>query len=98
MKCAICSKTFSIKSLVTAHKKKRSECTENERIDPRIVWPLCKFGCDYLYEERCIIVRNGKTVANNTESLKKSEWEIVKGLENREISEDWLYKSEMYFE
>jgi hypothetical protein len=48
--CSICGKLYSVSSLVCAHKKKRASCTEEERIDPHIVMPICLFGCDIMYE------------------------------------------------
>ncbi len=98
LECAICGKKFKTKSLVTAHKKKRSVCNENERIDPRIVWPLCKFGCDYLYEERYIKVNNGKICSERLDELTDSERKYIIDLEGDNISEEWLYKSGQYFE
>ena len=57
--CALCGKRFIKLALVAAHKKKREECDDAERRDPHIVMPLCKFGCDFVYEERYVTVRNG---------------------------------------
>ena len=37
-------------------------CTESERLDPHIVFPLCIFGCDFLYEQRFILVKDEKVV------------------------------------
>lgn len=54
--CAICSERFSVSALVTAHKKRRSLCSESERVDPYLVFPLCVFGCDYLYESGALKV------------------------------------------
>lgn len=98
-KCAICSKSYSIKSLVTAHKKKRSECTENERIDPRIVWPLCKFGCDYIYEERYININkeNGIIIENKISDLTVSEKEKISEIIGNKIDDEWLFRSKKYF-
>ena len=59
--CALCGNSYSPTFLVTAHVKKRSICSEPERLDmENIVMPLCKFGCDELYEHGYVIVRAGR--------------------------------------
>lgn len=63
--CACCHKPFPVEFLVTAHIKKRQYCTEAERKDKNIVMPMCKFGCDELYEKGFITVSNGKFIAQN---------------------------------
>lgn len=97
LKCGICQKEFSVNSLVTAHKKKRSECSDNERVDPRIVWPLCKFGCDHLFEERYIIIENGETRIKDCDELTRDEKVILSELNKIKISDEWYIKSEKYF-
>ena len=49
--CGICNNELPIDLLWCSHIKKRSECSYEERIDYKnIVMPMCKFGCDELYE------------------------------------------------
>ncbi|MEI4463771.1 HNH endonuclease [Exiguobacterium indicum] len=71
--CHICDKEYPVRFLVAAHIKRRSECSREERLDFRnIVLPMCKFGCDDLYENGYIVVRDGKIVSNQkltTDSL-----------------------------
>ena len=57
--CACCKKRLNVDLLVTAHIKPRKDCSLHERLDRKIVFPLCKFGCDELYEKRIIIVESG---------------------------------------
>ena len=95
--CAICKKKFSVKSLVTAHKKKRKDCAENERTDPYIVMPLCVFGCDYLYEKRLIYIDSGVVKAiDNLESY-SSELGYIESVKGRNIDSRWLKGSDSYF-
>jgi len=54
--CACCGDTFPISMLVTAHLKPRSKCSREERLDTNVVLPMCKFGCDELYEKGFLIV------------------------------------------
>jgi hypothetical protein len=58
--CCCCKKEYPISFLVAAHIKKRSHCENEEKLDENIVMPLCKFGCDELYEKGILVVRNGE--------------------------------------
>jgi len=59
--CAICGKEYPVNLMVAGHIKKRSRCTLNEKLDYKnIVMPICKFGCDELYEKGYISVMDGK--------------------------------------
>lgn len=58
--CGICGKELPCDLLVTAHIKKRCECTDAEKLDYRhIVMPMCKLGCDDLYEKGYLCVQDG---------------------------------------
>ena len=58
--CGICGEEYPIEFLVSAHIKKRAECTKEEKLDYKnIVMPMCTFGCDDLYEKGYISVVNG---------------------------------------
>lgn len=57
--CALCNNLYPIKFLVTAHIKKRTKCSEEERKDINVVTPMCKFGCDEVFEKGLIYVQNG---------------------------------------
>jgi hypothetical protein len=60
-RCGICGEEFTINFLVAAHIKKRSACSEEEKLDfENIVMPMCKFGCDDLYEKGYIGINNGQ--------------------------------------
>ena len=62
-KCAICGKEFPAAFLIAAHVKKRASCTDAEKRDfENIVAPMCKFGCDDLYEKGYIGVEKGIVV------------------------------------
>jgi len=59
--CSICSEEMPVEFLVAAHIKKRSKCTDEEKLDfENIVMPMCKFGCDDLFEKGFISVKNGE--------------------------------------
>jgi hypothetical protein len=95
--CAICGRSFTTTALVAAHKRKRAICTDAERLDPYIVFPLCLLGCDYLYENGLISVINGVTVANTGSVTTAAEKAIIGGLVGRALHKRWLQGSSSYF-
>lgn len=61
--CGICNKEYPVSFLVAAHIKKRSSCTLDEKKDYRLIaMPMCRFGCDELYEKGYIAVNEGKVL------------------------------------
>lgn len=61
--CALCGDVLPVQFLVAAHIKKRSVCTEAERLDiPAIAMAACKFGCDALFEAGYVGVDSDGTV------------------------------------
>ncbi|MET3196939.1 hypothetical protein [Bacillus sp. OAE603] len=50
-KCACCGEQLPTSLLIAAHIKKRSLCSTEEKLNSRIVIPMCKFGCDTLFED-----------------------------------------------
>lgn len=61
--CGICGNEYPVSFLVAAHIKKRSSCTDEEKRDfKNIVMPMCKFGCDDLYEKGYIGIEDGFVV------------------------------------
>ena len=89
-RCALCGEEFSTASLVAAHKKKRSECTDSERRNPYIVAPLCKFGCDFLYEERYVRVENGIIQRGEAFERQTVESEYIEDLIGARVDAKWL--------
>ena len=61
--CVICKHLFPFDMLVAAHLKKRSECSTEERMDfGNVAALMCKTGCDGLYENGYISVKEGIVV------------------------------------
>lgn len=96
-KCAVCGKEFSIRALITAHKKNRSSCTLLEKTDPRIVFPLCLFGCDFLYETRMIRIVNGTVLSNYDETMDTADVLAAKALNGSVVNDKWLEGDQSYF-
>lgn len=65
--CGICHTEYPVAFLHAAHIRKRSECTHQQRVDPYVVMPMCRMGCDDLYERGYISVKDGKIVGLNQE-------------------------------
>lgn len=56
--CACCGEKLPTSMLFASHIKKRSLCSTDEKLNTRIVIPMCKFGCDTLFEEGYIGVND----------------------------------------
>jgi hypothetical protein len=95
--CAICCNKFSVDSLVAAHKKPRSECSFNERVDPYVVMPLCKFGCDYLYEIRQIEINDGVINQNMSKGRTEFEKTYIEKIKGNIMDERWVKGDPDYF-
>jgi hypothetical protein len=67
--CGMCKNEFPVSLLVAAHIKKRSICSLEERKDRYVVMPMCKFGCDDLFEKGFIAVQEGKVISLNKQFL-----------------------------
>jgi len=79
--CAGCKKEFPVSYLITAHIKKRAFCELPERKDINVVMPMCKMGCDEIYEKGYISVLNGVFVdmlkTPNSSELQKYIEQII---------------------
>jgi hypothetical protein len=61
--CCICGRRFSVDFLVATHIKKRAACTDSKRRDfEHVAAPMCKGGCDALFESGYIIVDESATI------------------------------------
>jgi hypothetical protein len=95
--CAICGRTLPSHLLVAAHIKKRSECTESERIDiPSVAFVACTLGCDTLYEHGYISVDvKGRVIALRKCPDRHLE-DAVSALVGRSV-DGWSESSANYF-
>jgi hypothetical protein len=61
--CDLCGRTFPVRYLRMAHIKKRSLCTDAEKLDPNVVMTAC-IECDALFESHELVVdQHGLIVA-----------------------------------
>lgn len=96
--CVICKKEYPIQFLVAAHIKRRAECSDEERRDYKnIVVPMCKFGCDELYERGYIFVDQEGHIQKNAQKLLNNSVEeyIDTFLENK--CSAWNSNTAKYF-
>ena len=96
--CALCKRSYMVSALVAAHKKKRALCDSGERRDPEIVMPLCVFGCDFVYEKRYVVVRDGVATTDDLEGCSEAVREYAEGLDGRRICDRWLAGKPWYFD
>lgn len=69
-KCGICGREFPVDMLIASHIKKRCDCTKEEKLDYKhVVMPMCKCGCDDLYEKGYVFVEAGTIKVNRDKLL-----------------------------
>ena len=96
-RCAMCGKRYRVEALVAAHKKKRAECNAVERRDPRIVMPLCVFGCDFVYENRCVRIEDGVVSRGVGPRWDDASDQYVSTLLGTPVVPGWLQGPRYYF-
>lgn len=96
--CAICGENYSSQAIVAAHKKPRSECTEAERSDPHIVFPLCVFGYDYLYERAHLRIRDDEVRLARLPTANTADRARAEAVAGRTLDARWAAGPTHYFE
>ena len=97
-RCGICGNVYPIDLLITAHIKKRADCSKEERLDAaHIAMPMCKFGCDDLYEKGYLLVEKGVIKANKRKQMTKYVEEYINKIKDKEC-EYWTDDTKKYFE
>ncbi len=98
-KCSLCHKSLPNKIIAAGHIWERKKIKdEKTRKDPNIVMPVCKLGCDDLFENGFIKVNgNGSIEVNSKKYFSKALKKYVKQYNNKKC----LYfnkKTKKYFE
>ncbi|XID75025.1 hypothetical protein ACF3NA_00095 [Alkanindiges sp. WGS2144] len=100
-KCVICDNELPENMLVAAHIKKRSECTNHEKLDfSNIASLMCKLGCDDFFEKGYVFIKEGlvtrnlnvRTTIRLEEALSKIDGNQVKNWKNSRIYYQWHAK------
>lgn len=95
--CGICHREFPVSFLVAAHIKMRKYCTDAEKRDyENITMPMCKFGCDELYEKGYIGV-NDKVFIVRDENLSKPILDYLSSVKGNSCNY-WKENTHTYFE
>ena len=95
-KCSICSKTYPNDLMVAGHIKKRSLASESERKDLNIIIPICKIGCDELFEQGYIFVDKGIIKANTKKKISNDVNNYLEELNNKKCI-SYNNKNSIYF-
>ncbi|MDF4259452.1 hypothetical protein P7M41_24090 [Vibrio parahaemolyticus] len=95
--CAICNSKLPENMLVAAHIKRRSKCSDDEKLDFGAVATLmCKLGCDDLYEKGYIYVDKGIVRSNPNAVTTEALDSKISSLVGNEVS-NWE-ESRQYYE
>ncbi len=94
--CGICNNEYPVSLLVAAHIKKRSECTLEEKKDKSIVMPMCNFGCDELYENGYISVKEGSVIQIKKEPMTPLIQDYIDKIEGK-YCKYWNESTSEYF-
>lgn len=84
--CGICNKEYPVSFLSAAHIKKRSHCSEIERVNPNIVMPMCRMGCDELFENGYIFVQDGEVRRLRVTPISNAVNEYIAAVEGNRCS------------
>ena len=84
--CAICDKKINVQFLVCAHIKKRSSCSDEEKRNLHNVVPMCKFGCDELFEKSYININDDGYIQSSNYEENDAVSDYVKQLIGKKCS------------
>lgn len=96
-KCSFCGNKYPISLLVAAHIKKRAHCNHQERLDLNVVMPMCKLGCDEIFEKGYVFVDQGIIKRSSHKSFTSDLMNYVKNLEGANCP-SYNTKSAKYFD
>lgn len=91
-RCAICSKVYPNSIMVAGHIKKRSLSNELEKRNLNIIMPICKIGCDDLFERGYIYLDSRGYVTLNKE--KELSADLTKYLKTIINEKSWYYNKD----
>lgn len=87
IECALCQKLLPSQIMIAAHIKPRSKCSIKERKDPNIVMPLCKIGCDDLFEKGYIkVIKSGIIKINTNKKITSELKSFMKQYKNKKCT------------
>jgi hypothetical protein len=84
--------------LVAAHIKKRASCDRKEKLDiENIAAPMCRMGCDPLFEFGYISVKNGAVVRHPSLEAPEAISSYIDGVLGNVVPA-WSQKTKKYFQ
>lgn len=96
--CCICLNDYPRNMLVAAHIKKRASCDRKEKLDiENIAAPMCRMGCDSLFEHGYISVRNGAVVRHPSLEATAAISSYIDGVLGNAVPA-WSKKNQKYFQ
>ena len=96
--CSLCAEEYPVQFLVAAHIKKRAACSHDEKRDfEHVVTPMCRFGCDELYERGYVVVLDGTIQAVDHHPVSASLEQYRNKLVGRQTPA-WRRESAPYFD
>lgn len=96
--CCICHKEYPRHLLVAAHIKKRSVCTLEEKLDvENIALPMCRLGCDPLFEFGYLSVKNGIVTKHPSQKITAGIKEHLESVIGKTVL-GWSRKNRKYFD
>ena len=97
-KCAICARSYPNSIMVAGHIKKRSLSTDIERRNLNNVMPICKMGCDDLFERGYIYINKKGRIKRNEE--KEITSDLKQYLDSIVDKNSWFFnkKNTIFFE
>jgi hypothetical protein len=96
LRCGLCRKEYPADLLVTAHIKRRANCSKVEKMDMSNILPMCKFGCDDLFEKGYVSVCDGRIEANRRKPMTSVVAAYIRSLAGLKC-EYWNKTSAQYF-
>jgi hypothetical protein len=91
-RCAICSKNYPNSIMVAGHIKKRSLCDESEKRNLNVIMPICKIGCDDLFERGYIYLDSGGYVRLNKD--KELSEDLINYLKTIVNKHSWYFNKD----
>ena len=96
--CCICLNDYPRNMLVAAHIKKRASCDRKEKLDiENIAAPMCRMGCDPLFEFGYISVKNGAVVRHPSLEAPAAISSYIDGVLGNVVPA-WSQKTKKYFQ
>lgn len=94
--CVLCCEEYPLEFLVAAHIKKRSECSNAEKLDfKNIAALMCKAGCDDLFEKGYVYVSGGEVYKNSKRDTTTALDSVISKIAGNKVP-NWHGSEEYY--